>query len=108
MSEIIAPQYIIDEQKELAKRDAPAKLKKKTKKNNKAVEKPRPATQLPEVKGFRILCAIPEVDATYDSGIIKAQKTFYLELAKEDFFFINALDYCGSLEKINFSLGEKY
>ena len=31
MSEIIAPQYIIDEQKELAKRDAPAKLKKKTK-----------------------------------------------------------------------------
>ena len=34
MSEIIAPQHIIDEQKELAKREAPSKPKK-TKKNNK-------------------------------------------------------------------------
>ena len=29
------------------------------------------ASQLPEPKGYRILCAIPEVDKEFDSGIIK-------------------------------------
>tara|TARA_R110002012_G_scaffold315308_1_gene529027 strand:- start:805 stop:1263 length:459 start_codon:yes stop_codon:yes gene_type:complete len=105
MSEIIAPQYIIDEQKELAKRDAPAKLKKKTKKNNKAVEKPRPATQLPEVKGFRILCAIPEVDATYDSGIIKAQKTKSIEEHSTVVLFVIKLGDMAYTDKSRFPTG---
>jgi co-chaperonin GroES (HSP10) len=30
------------------------------------------AMQLPEPKGYRILCAVPEADDTYDSGIIKS------------------------------------
>jgi co-chaperonin GroES (HSP10) len=36
-------------------------------------------TQLPEVKGFRILCAVPNVDEKYESGIIKADKTKHIE-----------------------------
>jgi len=32
------------------------------------------ATQLPEPSGYRILCAIPEVEKTYDSGIIKSDE----------------------------------
>ena len=33
------------------------------------------ATQLPEPRGFSILCAIPEVEETYGNGIIKADVT---------------------------------
>jgi co-chaperonin GroES (HSP10) len=33
------------------------------------------AKQLPEPKGYRILCAIPEVDREYESGILKADET---------------------------------
>ena len=37
------------------------------------------ATQLPEPKGYRILCAIPQAEETYDSGIIKAGDTKRIE-----------------------------
>lgn len=37
--------------------------------NKKSEEK---ASQLPEPKGYRILCAIPEAEDAYESGIIKA------------------------------------
>jgi co-chaperonin GroES (HSP10) len=37
------------------------------------------AQQLPEPKGYRILCAIPEVEKEFDSGIIKPD-----ELVKKD------------------------
>ena len=40
--------------------------------NQSAEEK---ATQLPEPKGYRILCAIPEAEKEYESGIIKADET---------------------------------
>ena len=33
------------------------------------------AKQLPEPKGYRILCAIPEAEKQYDSGLIKADET---------------------------------
>jgi co-chaperonin GroES (HSP10) len=33
------------------------------------------ARQLPEPKGYRILCAIPEVEKEYESGILKADET---------------------------------
>jgi co-chaperonin GroES (HSP10) len=33
------------------------------------------ARQLPEPKGYRILCAIPEADKEFDSGIVKADET---------------------------------
>jgi len=33
------------------------------------------ARQLPEPKGYRILCAIPEAEEAFDSGIIKSDET---------------------------------
>lgn len=39
------------------------------------VEAERKAKQLPEPQGYRILCAIPEIENKYDSGIIKADVT---------------------------------
>jgi co-chaperonin GroES (HSP10) len=33
------------------------------------------ARQLPDPSGYHILCAIPEIDETFDSGIIKADIT---------------------------------
>ena len=37
------------------------------------------ATQLPKPSGYHILCAIPEVDKMYDSGIAKAGETMHIE-----------------------------
>jgi hypothetical protein len=42
-------------------------------------EQEQKPTQLPEVKGYRILCAVPQVDDTFKSGIIKADKTKHIE-----------------------------
>ncbi len=36
-------------------------------------------TQLPEPQGYRILCAVPEVEETFESGIIKADTTRVVE-----------------------------
>ncbi len=36
-------------------------------------------TQLPEPKGYRILCAVPEADDKYESGIIKDSSTKRIE-----------------------------
>ena len=33
------------------------------------------AKQLPDPSGYRILCAIPEIDNTYESGLLKADIT---------------------------------
>jgi co-chaperonin GroES (HSP10) len=33
------------------------------------------ASQLPKPQGYRILCAIPEAEEAYDSGIIKSDET---------------------------------
>jgi len=38
-------------------------------------EMERKAKQLPDPQGYRILCAIPEIENKYDSGIIKADIT---------------------------------
>lgn len=37
------------------------------------------AKQLPDPSGYRILCAIPEIENKYDSGIIKADTTLQYE-----------------------------
>jgi co-chaperonin GroES (HSP10) len=37
------------------------------------------ATQLPEPKGYKILCALPEVDNTFGNGIVKADTTVKTE-----------------------------
>ena len=37
------------------------------------------ASQLPKPSGYHILCAIPEVDKMYDSGLAKAGETMRIE-----------------------------
>lgn len=37
------------------------------------------AKQLPDPKGYRILCAIPDVEEKFDSGLIKADTTRHIE-----------------------------
>ena len=37
------------------------------------------AKQLPRPSGYHILCAIPEIEKEYDSGIAKADQTIYNE-----------------------------
>ena len=33
------------------------------------------ATQLPKACGYSILCAVPDIEAQYDSGILKSEET---------------------------------
>nr|ASN63165.1 co-chaperonin GroES [uncultured virus] len=49
-----------------------------SKKEEAPAEEQKP-TQLPEVKGYRILCAVPVVDEKYQSGILKSDKTKNIE-----------------------------
>lgn len=37
------------------------------------------ASQLPRPSGYRILCAIPEVEKEYESGLLKADQTLHHE-----------------------------
>ena len=37
------------------------------------------ASQLPEPSGYKILCAIPDIEERYESGLIKADKTVQIE-----------------------------
>jgi len=37
------------------------------------------AKQLPKPSGYRILCAIPEIDKEYESGLVKADETLHYE-----------------------------
>jgi co-chaperonin GroES (HSP10) len=37
------------------------------------------AAQLPKPSGYRILCAIPEIEKEYDSGLVKADSTLHYE-----------------------------
>jgi len=39
----------------------------------------RKAKQLPDPSGYRILCTIPEIEETYDSGILKSDMTLQHE-----------------------------
>ena len=39
----------------------------------------RKAKQLPDPSGYRILCAIPEIDEKFESGIIKSDVTLHHE-----------------------------
>jgi co-chaperonin GroES (HSP10) len=46
------------------------------------------ATQLPEPSGYRILCAIPDMEKEYDGGILKADSTLYREEVLSTVFFV--------------------
>ena len=46
------------------------------------------AKQLPEPSGYRILCAIPDIDETYESGILKSDTTLRHEEVLSTVFFV--------------------
>jgi len=46
------------------------------------------AKQLPKPSGYRILCAIPDSEKTFESGIIKADSTIHFEEVLSTVFFV--------------------
>ena len=46
------------------------------------------ARQLPEPKGYRILCALPEAEDKFDSGIVKSSETMRNEEVLSTVFFV--------------------
>ena len=46
------------------------------------------AKQLPEPVGYRILCAIPDAEKEYESGLIKADSTLHYEEVLSTVFFV--------------------
>jgi hypothetical protein len=43
---------------------------------------------LPKPSGYRILCAIPEIEKEYDSGIVKADSTMHYEAVLTTVLFV--------------------
>jgi co-chaperonin GroES (HSP10) len=46
------------------------------------------AKQLPEPSGYRILCAIPDAEKEYESGILKSDTTLHYEEVLSTVFFV--------------------
>ena len=92
MSEIITPNKTIVDYKG----------KKVTSEEPKQERKP---TQLPEVKGYRILCAVPSVEDTYESGIIKADRTKHIEEHSTVVLFVMKLGDMAYADKDRFPTG---
>ena len=49
------------------------------------------ASQLPKPSGYHILCAIPEIEKEYDSGLVKADQTIHYEEILTTVLFVVAL-----------------
>jgi len=49
------------------------------------------AKQLPKPSGYRILCAIPEIEKEFDSGIVKAESTVHYEEVLTTVLFVIAM-----------------
>jgi co-chaperonin GroES (HSP10) len=49
------------------------------------------ASQLPQPSGYHILCAIPDIEKEYESGIIKADQTLHYEEVLTTVLFVVAM-----------------
>jgi len=93
MTEIITPnKTIVDFKGKAVKAEEEKQEKQKT-------------TQLPEVKGYRILCAVPNVDEKYESGLIKADKTKHIEEHSTVVLFVIKLGDMAYADKDRFPTG---
>jgi hypothetical protein len=63
------------------------------------------ATQLPKPAGYHILCAIPEAENSYDSGLAKADETVRIEELLTTVLFVVALGPDCYLNKDKFPTG---
>lgn len=92
MTEIITPNKTIVD------------FKGKAVKAEEETQEQKPA-QLPEVKGYRILCAVPTVDEKYESGLIKADKTKNIEEHSTVVLFVMKLGDMAYADKDRFPTG---
>jgi hypothetical protein len=63
------------------------------------------ASQLPRPSGYHILCAIPEIEKEYDSGILKADETVRVEEVLTTVLFVVDLGPDAYLDKNKFPSG---
>lgn len=63
------------------------------------------ATQLPIPSGYRILCAVPEVEKEYESGLVKADTTMHYEELLTTVLFVVDLGPDCYLDKDKFPTG---
>jgi co-chaperonin GroES (HSP10) len=63
------------------------------------------AAQLPKPSGYRILCAIPEIEKEYDSGLVKADSTIHYEELLTTVLFVVDLGPDCYLDKTRFPNG---
>jgi co-chaperonin GroES (HSP10) len=63
------------------------------------------ATQLPKPSGYRILCAIPEQEKEYESGIAKADQTMRIEETLTTVLFVVSLGPDCYVDKARFPSG---
>ena len=69
------------------------------------VKEEKKPTQLPDVKGYRILCALPKVEDTFESGIIKADTTKNIEEHSTVVLFVMKLGDMAYADKDRFPTG---
>lgn len=62
-------------------------------------------TQLPEPKGYRILCAVPEVEETFESGIVKADTTRTVEEHSTVVLFVLKMGDLAYKDEVRFPTG---
>ncbi len=63
------------------------------------------ATQLPRPSGWKILCAIPEIEKEYDSGLVKADETLRHEEILTTVLFVVDLGPDCYLDKTRYPTG---
>lgn len=63
------------------------------------------ACQLPRPSGYHILCAIPEMDKVYESGLAKADETLRIEEILTTVLFVVALGPDCYMDKVKFPSG---
>ena len=63
------------------------------------------AKQLPEPKGYRILCMVPHIEAKYEGGIIKADSTTAREELTTHVLFVVKLGDMAYADKEKFPTG---
>ena len=61
--------------------------------------------QLPQPSGYRILCAIPEVEEAYESGLVKADATISYEEKLATVLFVVSLGPDCYMDKVRFPNG---
>ena len=70
-----------------------------------AEEATEKAKQLPDPKGYRILCMVPKIESEYDSGILKADETMKVEEQTTVILFVAKLGDLAYADKERFPNG---